>query len=70
MDDGAYYLPSWYSAKESACQCKRGGFDTWDGKDPLEKEMATHSSITAWKNPWQEESGRLQSMRSQRVGHD
>jgi len=39
-------------------------------EDPLEKEMATHSSITAWKNPWQEETGRLQSMRSQRVGHD
>ena len=32
--------------------------------------MATHSSILAWKNPWTEESGRLQFMRSQRVGHD
>ena len=37
---------------------------------PLEKEMATHSSILAWKIPWTEESGRLQSMRSQRVEHD
>ena len=37
---------------------------------PLEKEMATHSSILAWKIPWMEEPGRLQSMRSQRVGHD
>ena len=37
---------------------------------PLEKEMATHSSILAWKIPGTEESGRLQSMRSQRVGHD
>ena len=36
----------------------------------LEKEMATHSSILAWKNPWMEEPGRLQSMGSQRVGHD
>ena len=36
----------------------------------LEKEMATHSSILAWKIPWMEESGRLQSMGSQRVGHD
>ena len=36
----------------------------------LEKEMATHSSILAWRIPWAEESGRLQSMRSQRVGHD
>ena len=36
----------------------------------LEKEMATHSSIPAWKIPWTEEPGRLQSMGSQRVGHD
>ena len=40
------------------------------GIDPLEKEMATHSSILAWKIPWVEESGSLQSMGSQRVGHD
>ena len=39
-------------------------------EDPLEKEMATHSSILAWKIPWTEESGGLQSMGSQRVGHD
>ena len=38
-------------------------------EDPLEKEMATHSSILAWKIPWTEESGRLQSMGSLRVGH-
>ena len=37
---------------------------------PLEKEMATHSSTLAWKIPWTEEPGRLQSMRSQRIGHD
>ena len=37
---------------------------------PLEKEMATHSSIPAWIIPWTEEPGRLQSMGSQRVGHD
>ena len=36
----------------------------------LEKEMATHSHVLAWKIPWMEESGRLQSMGSQRVGHD
>ena len=36
----------------------------------LEKEMATHSSILAWRIPWTEEPGRLQSMGSQRVGHD
>jgi len=39
-------------------------------EDPLEKEMATHSSILAWRIPWMEELGRLQSMGSQRVGHD
>ena len=39
-------------------------------EDPLEKEMATHSSTLAWKIPWMEELGRLQSMWSQRVGHD
>ena len=39
-------------------------------EDPLEKEMATHSSTLAWKIQWTEEPGRLQSMGSQRVGHD
>ena len=39
-------------------------------EDLLEKEMATHSSILAWKIPWMEEPSRLQSMGSQRVGHD
>ena len=39
-------------------------------EDPLEKEMATHCSILAWRIPWMEEPGGLQSMGSQRVGHD
>ena len=39
-------------------------------EDPLEKEMAAYSSILAWKIPWMEEPGRLQSMGLQRVGHD
>ena len=39
-------------------------------EDPLEEGMATHSSILAWKIPWTEEPGRLQSMGSQRVRHD
>ena len=39
-------------------------------EDPLEKEMATHSSIVAWRIPWPEELGGLQSTGSQRVGHD
>ena len=49
-------------------------WETWvqspGWEDPLEKEMATHSSTLAWKIPWMEEPGRLQSMGSQRVGHD
>ena len=39
-------------------------------EDPLEKEMATHSSIVAWRIPWTEEPGGLQFTGSQRVGHD
>ena len=39
-------------------------------EDPLEKEMASHSSILTWRIPWTEEPGRLQSMGLQRVGHD
>ena len=49
-------------------------WETWvrslSWKVPLEKEIATHSSILAWKIPWTEEPGALQSMGSQRVGHD
>ena len=48
--------------------------ETWvqslDQEDPLEKETAAHSSTLAWKIPWTEEHSRLQSMGSQRVGHD
>ena len=48
--------------------------ETWvqtlDREDPLEKEMATHSSTLAWKIPWTEEPGRLQSTGSQKVRHD
>ena len=39
------------------------------GEDPLEKGMATHSSILAWRIPWMEETGRLQSTGSKRTGH-
>ena len=45
-------------------------FQSLGGEDPLEKEMATHSSTLAWKIPWMKEPGRLQSMGLQRVGHD
>ena len=39
-------------------------------EDTLEKDMVTHASIDAWKIPWMEEPGRIQSMGSKRVGHD
>ena len=39
-------------------------------EDPLEKGRATHTSVLAWRSPWTEKPGRLQSMGSQRVGHD
>ena len=49
-------------------------WETWvqslGWEEPLEKRMATHSSIFAWRLPWTEESGRLQFMGSPRVGHD
>ena len=49
-------------------------WETWvrslGREDPLEKEMATHSNIHAWKIPWTKEPGGLQSLGSQRVGHD
>ena len=59
------------SEGKSICpQYGRPGFNPWVRKIPLEKEMATHSSTLAWKIPWTKEPGRLQSMGSQRDGHD
>ena len=60
------------SDKEPACQrrrCKRRGFDLCQ-EDLLEEGMAIDSSILAWRIPWTEEPGGLQSMGSQRVRHD
>ena len=55
-------------------KCLPTMLETWvrslGQEDALEKANATHSSILAWKMPWMEEHGRLQSMGSQRVGHD
>ena len=49
---------------------KRHEFDPWVGKIPLKEGMAIHSSILPWRIPWTEESGGLQSMELQRMGHD
>jgi len=55
-------------------KCLPAMWETWvrslGWEDPLEKEMATHSSTLAWRISWREEPGRLQSMGSKRVGHD
>ena len=66
-----YYtsFPSGSVGKEFACQCRRLrrlGFNPRDQEDPLEKEMATHSSILAWETPRTEEPGGLRSTKSQK----
>ena len=55
----------------AGASCRRHG-SVWslDLKDPLEEEMATHSSVLAWEKPWTEKPVRLHSMKSQRVRHD
>ena len=59
------------SGKEPACQCRRQtGVWSLGLEDPLEEGLVTHSSILAWRIPWGEEPGGLQSMRLQRVRHD
>ena len=62
-------LPRWLSSNESTCRCRRCEFDPWvGGEEPLEEEMATHSSILAWRIPWTEEAGRVQSIGLQESG--
>ena len=56
--------------KESACNAGDLSSIPESGRPPGEKEMATHSRILAWRVPWAEEPGGLQSMGSQRVGHN
>ena len=66
-------LPWWLSSKESACSAgSPGGMSSVPGlgRSPGEESMATHSSILAWRIPWTEEPGGLQSIGSQRVGLD
>ena len=61
-------FPGGSDGKVSACNAgDLGSIPVWE--DPLEKEMAPHSSTLAWKIPWTEEPGKLQSMGSQRVRH-
>ena len=64
----------WSSLVAQRVKCLPIMRETWvhflGGEDPLEKAMAPHSSTLAWKTPWMEEPGRLQSMGSQRVRHN
>ena len=65
---------TWASLVAQRLKCLPAMRETWvrslGWKDPLEKEMATHSSILAWRIPWTEEPGGLQSTGSETVGHD
>ena len=67
MDGGAWWAAAHGVAKS---QTRLSGFTFTFHLHALEKEMATHSSVLAWRIPWTEEPGGLQSMGSQRVGHD
>ena len=61
------------SGEEPSCQCrrhKRLRFDPWGREDPLEEGMATLSNVLAWRIPWTEEPGGLESTGLQRVGHN
>jgi len=70
-------LPIYHSLRPLVAQMVKNLPAAWETQvrslgreDPLEEEMATHSSVFSWEIPWTEEPGRLQSMGSQRVGHD
>ena len=66
-----FYEFSWWLRWQRIClQCGRPGFDNMGWENSLEKEIATHSSILAWQIPCMEEAPGLQSMASQRAGHD
>ena len=69
-----FLYPAWTSLVAQTVKHLPTMWETWvqslGREDPLEKDMATHSSILAWKIPWTEEPGWLQSMGLQRVRHD
>ena len=68
------FISTWSSQVEKHVPAMQETQETWvrslGWEDPLEEGMATHSSILAWRIPWTEEPGGLQSMGLQRVGHD
>ena len=68
------HVYTWTSLVAQMAKCLPTMQETWvqslGQEDPLEKEMAIHSSSLAWKIPWMEEPGKLQSVGSQRIGHN
>ena len=70
MEKVALQEAQWYRIHLPVQETQETRVQSLDLEDPLEWEMATHSSIPAWKFPWTEEPGGLQSMGLQRVGHD
>ena len=69
-NDHCIYYCGQESLKRIHLPTQETQLDAWVGKIPLEKEMTPHSSILAWEIPWTEKPGGLQSMGSQRAGHD
>ena len=67
---GASSMVQWVNNSPAMQETQETLFQSLGWKDPLEKEMATHSSILAWEIPWTEEPGKLQSTGLQRVRHD
>ena len=67
---GASLMAQWVKNLPAMQDTEETRVQSLGQEDPLEKEMATHSFILAWKIPWTEELGGLQFMVSQRVGHD
>ena len=66
-----FLLPWWLSGKESACRCRRCGFDPWVGKIPWRRKWPPTAVFFAWKTPWTEEPGGLQFHGvAKRVGYD
>ena len=63
-------LPRWYQWERTHLPIQETGVLSLGQEDPLEEGMATHSSILAWKIPWTDKLGGLQSMGLKRVGHD
>ena len=69
LSKALFGLPRWLSSKESACNAGDPSSISGSG-DPLEEGMATHSNLLAWRIPWTEEPGGLQSTGSEGVRHE